>query len=241
MDTHKLLNFSQQTLQHLLDLIFPPQCGGCKKSGSILCSSCATQFLPIPPPLCQHCNSPLPPHGHCQLCRYHKLALSGLRVAYTFKDPLRSCIHSLKYHGNVRLASPLGLLLAKTYRTCNIQADLIIPVPLHPKRLRERGYNQAQLLAQACAQAVGVPLNTSFLQRTRATQAQVQLRGNERFSNVAEAFCCSSPIATKRLLKRRVVIVDDVCTTGATLEACATPLFAAGASEVWGLVLARPM
>jgi ComF family protein len=162
-------------------------------------------------------------------------------VAYAFKDPLCTCIHNLKYHDHVRLASPLGLLLANTYRARNIQADMIIPVPLHPTRLRERGYNQAHLLAQVCAQAVGVPLNASLLQRRRATQAQAQLRGYERLSNVAEAFCCSSPIATKSLVKRRVVIVDDVCTTGATLEACATPLFAAGASEVWGLVLARPM
>jgi ComF family protein len=168
--------------------------------------------------------------------------LSGLRVAYTYKDPLRTCIHSLKYGGNIRVASPLGLLLAKTYRASNIQADIIVPVPLHPERLRERGYNQATLLAKVCAQEVGVPLNTSLLQRTRATQAQVELRGYERYSNVVEAFRCLSHIATKGLLKRKVVvIIDDVCTTGATLEACAAPLFAAGASEVWGIVLARPL
>ena len=241
MNTLKILDFSQQALHCLFDLVFPPLCGGCGKSGSLLCSSCATQFLPLRPPLCQLCHNPLTLAGNCQRCRYHPLALNGLRVAYAFKDPLRTCIHNLKYHGHVRLASPLGLLLAQTYRACNIQADMIIPVPLHLTRLRERGYNQAQLLAQVCAQAVGVPLNAALLQRTRATQAQVQLRGYERLSNMAGAFCCSSPIATKSLLKRKVVIVDDVCTTGATLEACATPLFAAGASEVWGLVLARPM
>jgi ComF family protein len=163
-------------------------------------------------------------------------------VAYTYKDPLRSCIHSLKYGGNVRLASPLGLLLAKAYRESHIRADFIVAVPLHPERLRERGYNQATLLAKVCAQAVGVPINTSVFQRTRATQAQVELPAHERYSNVAGAFHCLSEIATKGLLKRRVVvIIDDVCTTGATLEACAAPLFAAGASEVWGLVLARPL
>jgi ComF family protein len=133
------------------------------------------------------------------------------------------------------------LLLAKAYQNTPICADLIIPVPLHTERLRQRGYNQAHLLAQVCAQAVGIPLNTSLLQRRRATQAQVQLHGQERYSNVAEAFCCQSPIATKSLENRRIVIIDDVSTTGATLEACAAPLFVAGASEVWGLVLARPM
>src|SRR5262249_38258738 len=147
------------------------------------------------------------------------VCLSGLRVAYNYKDPLRACIHSFKYDGNVRLAAPLGLLLAKVYRASNIQADMIIPVPLHPQRLQQRGYNHAHLLAKACSQAVGVPLNSSFLQRIRDTQAQVQLPVQERASNVAEAFRCSSTIATKSLLKRRVVIIiDDVCTTGATLE-----------------------
>jgi ComF family protein len=196
--------------------------------------------MPIHPPLCRHCNSPLAPHGDCQSCRYHRLGLSGLRVAYTYEGPLRTCVHSLKYQGNVRLASPLGLLLAKAYYASHIRADLIIPVPLHPERQRERGYNQAYLLAKACAQAIRVPLSTSLLQRRRATQAQAQLRGHDRYSNVAGAFCCSSSIATKSLENRIVVIIDDVSTTGATLEACAAPLFAAGASEVWGLVLARP-
>lgn len=241
MDTQKILTYSQQRLQYLLDLIFPPQCGGCRRSGFVLCSSCRTQFMPIHPPLCQHCNSPLTPDGNCQSCRYHKLGLSGLRVAYTFKGPLRTCIHSLKYNGNVRLASPLGFLLAQAYRTSNIRADIIIPVPLHIDRLQQRGYNQAYLLAKACAQAVGLPLDTSFLQRIRSTQAQAQLPIHERYANVAAAFDCSLPIATKSLLKRSVVIIDDVCTTGATLEACAAPLFAAGANAVWGLVLARPL
>ena len=240
MDAQKILNHTQKKLQQLLDLIFPPQCGGCRRSGSVLCTSCTTQFIPIHPPYCPHCNSPYAPDRNCQRCSYHKPCLTGLRAPYAFKEPLRNCIHSLKFRGNTRLASPLGLLLAKAYRASNIQADIIIPVPLHSERQRERGYNQAHLLAKVCAQAVGVPLNTSILHRRRATQKQTQLAPHQRYSNVAEAFCCSSPIATKGLVERKVVvIIDDVSTTGATLEACAAPLFAAGASEVWGLVLAQ--
>lgn len=236
-----MLNSSQQKLQHLLDLIFPPCCGGCKKSGSILCPSCVSQFTPTPSLVCHRCNKPLSPDGNCQHCRNHKRGLTGLYGAYAYKDPLRTCIHSLKYQGNTRIASPLGLLLAKAYQISNIHADLILPVPLHPTRLKERGYNQALLLAQVCAQAVGVPLNASILQRKKPTQAQAHLRGHDRYSNVAEAFCCQLSIVTKILENRRIVIIDDVSTTGATLEACAAPLFAAGASEVWGLVLARPL
>ena len=241
MDIQKILHYKEQALPYLLDLIFPPQCGGCKRSGSVLCSSCATQFKLIDPPFCQHCHSLLAPTGNCQRCHFHKLRLSGLRVAYMYQDPLRTCIHNFKYNGNIRLASPLGLLLAKAYRASNIQADMIIPVPLYTDRLRQRGYNQAHLLAKVCAQATGVSLNTSVLERIRDTREQMRLQAYERYSNVAEAFCCSSSIATKSLVERRIVVIDDVCTTGATLEACAAPLFAAGASEVWGLVLARPM
>jgi ComF family protein len=222
VNTHNVLDYSQNMLQRLLDFIFPPHCGGCKKSGSVLCSSCISQFIPQ--------------HG-----RYHRAGLTGLYWAYAYEAPLKTCIHSLKYHGNIRIALPLGLLLAKAYRANNIRADLIIPVPLYADRLKERGYNQAHLLAQTCAQAVGVPLNTSILQKRRETQVQAQLHRHERYSNVAGAFYCQSPIATKSLENRRIVIIDDVSTTGATLEACAAPLFAAGASEVWGLVLAQRM
>ena len=197
--------------------------------------------MPIPSHLCHYCNKPLLPDGKCQRCRNHKRGLTGLYGAYAYKDPLLTCIHSLKYYGNTRIALPLGVLLAKAYQTSNLHADLIIPVPLHPERLKQRGYNQAHLLAQVCAQAVGVPLNVSILQRRKETQVQVHLHRYERHANVAGAFCCQSPIATKSLENRRIVIIDDVSTTGATLEACAAPLFAAGASEVWGLVLARPL
>jgi ComF family protein len=221
VDTQKIGNYAQR----FLDLVFPPHCGGCKRNGSVLCASCASQFVSYP--------STYQPD--------QRLRLNGLHAACVYQGPLRSCIYSLKYEGNVRLASPLGLLLAQTYHASNIQADMIIPVPLHPERQRERGYNQAHLLAKVCAQTVGVPLNTSFLKRIRDTQQQAGLSAHKRYSNVAEAFSCSSSIATKSLVKRRIiVIIDDVSTTGATLEACAAPLFAAGASEVRGLVLARP-
>jgi ComF family protein len=118
---------------------------------------------------------------------------------------------------------------------------MIIPVPLHPQRQQERGYNQALFLARICAQTLGIPLNNSLLYRKRETQTQAQLLPHDRYTNVAGAFSCSlPPTATNGLVKCRIVIIDDVCTTGATLEACAAPLFNAGASKVWGLALARP-
>ena len=225
----------------LLDVLFPPQCGGCKRSGHVLCPSCIARIQPLPSPLCQHCSTPLSPNGACKTCYYHRLNLSGLRAVGTFQEPLRAAIHALKYNGNTRLAQPLGHLLAQAYITHNIQADIIVPVPLHSERERQRGYNHAHLLAQVCSSALGIPLHAQLLARQRATAAQVDLKLSDRRQNVAGAFVCSPAFATGALFKRKILIIDDVCTTGSTLEACAAPLFAAGAMSVWGLVLARPV
>ncbi len=148
---------------------------------------------------------------------------------------MRTCIHSLKYDGNTRLARPLGLLLAQAYITYGLQADIIVPVPLHSERLRQRGYNQAHLLAAICADYLHVSLDTTLLVKTRATPAQVGLSFQARRLNVAGTFATST-----YLHGQRIVLIDDVCTTGATLEACAAPLLMAGARELWGLTLARP-
>jgi len=169
------------------------------------------------------------------------LRLSGLRTVSSYEGPLRLCIHALKYDGNVRLAEPLGDLLANAYLYYGLQADMIIPVPLHAEREQQRGYNHAHLLAEVCAARVNIPLYGNILLRHRPTPAQVGLTANERHLNVAGAFQCMPAFTTGALLKRRILIIDDVYTTGATLEACASPLFAAGAQAVCGLVLARPI
>jgi len=118
---------------------------------------------------------------------------------------------------------------------------MIIPVPLHTERQHQRGYNQAQLLAEVCSAELGIPLHVSLLTRVRATAAQAGLSMSERQQNVAGAFLLNPKFEARALSKSNILLVDDVCTTGATLEACATPLFAAGANTVWGLVLARPL
>ncbi|HLH62169.1 MAG TPA: ComF family protein [Ktedonobacteraceae bacterium] len=239
MNSKALQQQAQALTQRFLDVVFPPQCAGCKRNGYILCSSCIARIQPLPLPTCQHCCAPLPPDGICKACYYHRLALSGLRAIGLFQEPLRGYIHALKYKGNTRLAQPLGELLAQAYVRYAIQADMIVPVPLHSERERQRGYNHACLLARACSTKLGIPLHTGLLVRARATLAQVGLNLKDRRQNVAGAFVCSPPFTTGSLLNRRIIIVDDVSTTGSTLEACAAPLFSAGALAVWGLVLAR--
>jgi ComF family protein len=241
LNTSIISHYAHTLSQQFLDMLFPPQCAGCKRGGHVLCPSCIARIQPLPSPLCQHCSAPLSPNGACKTCQYHPLNLSGLRAVSAYQEPLRSSIHVLKYGGNIRLAEPLGHLLAQAYMYYGMQADMIVPVPLHPERLRQRGYNHACLLAEVCSRQLGIPLRDGLLVRQRATQAQVDLHPRDRRQNVAGAFVCSPAFATGALYKRRILIIDDVCTTGSTLEACAAPLFAAGAMTVWGLVLARPV
>jgi ComF family protein len=158
-----------------------------------------------------------------------------------YQEPLRSCIHALKYEGNTRMAEPLGRLLARAYLQYGMRAEVMIPVPLHHERQQQRGYNQAYLLAEVCAAYAGIPLRNDILVRHRATLAQVGLNHDERRQNIAGAFLCTPAFATRALAGRTILLVDDVSTTGATLEACAAPLYVAGALAVWGLVLARPV
>jgi len=227
--------------ENILDILFPPCCAGCQRSGHILCLSCIMQISPLPAPVCRHCSTPLTAGGTCKQCQYHPLKLSRVRVVGAYQGPLQSCIHALKYDGNTRLAEPLGQLLAEGYINYDMHADVVIPVPLHRERQQQRGYNHAHLLAQVCSARIGVPLRNDVLIRHRATPAQVGLNPNERRENVAGAFLCTAAFATRALHGRTVLLIDDVYTTGATLEACATPLFAAGAAAVCGLVLARPI
>jgi ComF family protein len=240
MSTNTMLRQSRHVLQQLLDLIYPPCCAGCRRSGKIMCSSCQANIQPLPQPFCQRCSTPLPPYGTCRTCHYAPLRLSGLRAVSIYQEPLRSFIHALKYNGNTRLAEPLGHLLAQAYAHYGLRADTIVPVPLHSARQQQRGYNHAQLLAEVCAAELGVPLHTDILRRHRPTLAQVHLKHNERQQNVADAFVCTPAFATRKLFGATILIIDDVSTTGSTLEACAAPLFAAGAGAVGGLVLARP-
>ena len=124
---------------------------------------------------------------------------------------------------------------------CDIKiADIVIPMPLHASRQRERGYNQAEALARAFANLQGLRLRSDLLERTRATEAQTRLSREERRRNVAGAFALTSPAAAATISGKHILLVDDVTTTGSTLDAAAEPLRAAGAASVWGLAFARP-
>jgi ComF family protein len=171
----------------------------------------------------------------CTRCRTAPLQIERIRAVVYFEGALREAIHHLKYKRRTELVRPLGNLMATYWQQHPMPADVVVPVPLHATRLRERGYNQAALLARELARQADLAVNEQTLARKRATAPQVELDAKQRRENVHDAFCCCDG----SLAGRRVLLVDDVCTTGATLEACAIALRESGARSVQALTLAR--
>lgn len=174
----------------------------------------------------------------CHRCRRAAPRLDGLRTYAFHSDPLRLAIHQFKYEDLRSLAVPLGKLMGAGWKALAPpvgEVDVIVPVPLHPARKRERGYNQAALLARELADCLGRPVVEDVLIRTRATAPQTELNPQERRANVSGAFQC----VNDGLAARRVLLIDDVYTTGATLEAACAALRDAGASSVWAFTLTR--
>jgi ComF family protein len=231
----QLQHGGRQVWSWLIDLLFPPRCGGCQKAGSLWCETCRAAVQPIEPPWCEKCGEPFIADGLCANCRAHPLSIEKIRSVALFDGVLREAIHRFKYERLSSLAEPFGAMLADYWRAEQLAADWLIPVPLHPSRERDRGYNQSELLARQLSRRMNVPISRRGLRRTRATAVQMTLNAAERHANVAGAFACHEP----RVRGACIVIIDDVCTTGATLEACAQAVLKAGAASVMGLTLAR--
>ena len=225
----------QEIKRGLLDLLFPPRCVACREMGSLLCAKCRDEFELVEPPLCPHCGRPWPNSRLCPLCQRDPLQIDGVRSVAYLDGTLRQAIHHFKYYNRQALAVPLGELMGQYWEKSPLPGEIIVPVPLHPDRLRERGYNQAALLARELGKSIGLPVAENGLVRVRATRPQVELGAQERKENVRDAFRCSNA----ELKGKRVLLIDDVCTTGATLEACSIALRQVGARSVWALTLAR--
>jgi len=235
--------------QRLLDLLFPPRCAHCGVAGEILCAACWADIHEPRAPRCARCDRSLSASQttpYCPVCvaslrETGRPALGRIVVAADYEGPVGSAIRALKFRRQRRLALPLALLLADAMRRTGTTVDVIIPMPLHAARRRERGYNQAELLARPLAHTLGVPLRHDLLARIRATQPQTRLSRRDRQANVAGAFALASPAAAQALAGKRVALVDDVTTTGATLEAAAQALSAAHPATICALAVARPV
>lgn len=190
----------------------------------------------ILPPFCQRCGKPEASGGLCAACWSLQSYLDGVRSPFRFDGVIRRAVYELKYHNVRALAGCLAELMADYLGSNPVPGEVLIPVPLHPRRLRQRGYNQSGLLAAELGSLMSLPVIEGSLRRIKDNLPQAKAATvEERWQNVNNAFAC----LTKKLVGEQVILLDDVCTTGATLEAAAAALKGAGASSVWGVTLAR--
>jgi len=227
----------------LLNLILPPTCYLCGRviESSGFCSSCIEGFRFITGPICPTCGVPFVsqevedhPCGRCIKVRrpFHKARSIGV-----YEGGLLEAVHSFKYNGKTALARPLGRMMAEAI-TRPSDYHLIIPIPLHRIRLRERGFNQSLLLAREMSNTLGIPIDYINLKRVRPTEPQINLKGRDRLKNVKGAFAVADEKAFKG---KRILLVDDIYTTGATVSECARALKKAKVERVDVLTLARVM
>src|ERR1035437_2493965 len=221
-----------------LNLLFPQKCLGCGIEGELICQVCLQSLPRISHPVCPQCGRPQPSGIMCPACIRQKNAINGLRSPLKFEGVVREAVHQSKYKNLRLLARPLANIMAEYLIRYPLPADLLIPVPLHPRRLKERGYNQSALLAEELSKLANLSLADDLLIRTKHHLPQPRTRNvGERLQNVKEAFACSN----SKLKGKRILLIDDVSTSGATMEACAAALKSAGAESVWGLVRAREL
>lgn len=217
-----------------LDLLFPLRCLGCGKEGTLICNACVAGVPRLSPPFCAVCAQPVS-GKRCRRCAEVSLEVDGIRSPFLMEGVIREAVHSLKYHHVRAAAAQLGQLLARYLLSHPVPGEVMAPVPLHPRRLRSRGYNQSALLAREVSKLTGLPVNENLLVRIKDAPPQVRVGSwEERRQNVAGGFQCVGDVR-----RQTVMLIDDVVTTGSTMSACAAALKSAGATSVWGLALAR--
>jgi len=220
----------------VLDWVFPPFCCNCQKIGFEICPDCWETIDRIQPEsACRRCGKLLSRGRICSNCRQTPPAFDQVRSWALYQGAMKNILTGIKYQRRFGLVPVLIPALVESIRAWGINFDLLTAVPLGKKRLRERGYNQADLVARPVAKGLTKPYNSQVLQRVRETRSQVGLNIDERRENLTGAFIADDEICRGKT----VLLLDDICTTGATLDACAAALKDAGAEKVYCYTVAR--
>jgi ComF family protein len=240
----------RNAIDALASVLFPAPCRICAnpllRAGRVpICDACLASFERIVAPMCEHCGRPFASPvmsqseaALCRLCRADFYAFDRARTYAIYNDALSGAILMMKYDEVTRLGNWFAVRLAEIVAAepKEWRADVVVPVPLHSSRQRERGYNQAELIARPLAKRLGIPFRARLLVRTKPRPPQLVLSRSEHWKSVRGAYATHKSARVDNL---RVLLVDDVLTTGATLDACARGLKRAGASAVFGLTVGR--
>ncbi|MCI5119967.1 MAG: ComF family protein [Candidatus Electrothrix sp. AUS4] len=237
------MRFPRSLLTSFFELLFPARCLGCEEQllsshPLLLCPACHNNLHAITPPFCTCCGIPLTLGDNrlCLTCLDNPLPFQA-RSCFPYQEPISTLIRQIKFTRNLTGLSSLAALARGTPAFLGLsKPDLILPVPLHIQRLRERGFNQSLLLARACFPEWKPIIRFELLTRQRHTIPQTRLSGKARRSNLHKAFCVTQPHVVQG---KSILLVDDVFTTGSTLKECSKVLIEAGATEVMAFTIAR--
>jgi ComF family protein len=220
-----------------LDWLFPPACGGCGNPGTRWCPDCQKKVQAIVDPVCDACGLPQVNSGLCERCHQKPPAFKLLRSWAVFENPVQGALHRLKYRRDIGMGEAISNQMSVFIGQLGWPVDILIPIPLGRKRMKERGYNQVAMVALPLSIKLGLEYHPSALVRGRETRSQVGLSARERQENVRNAFLADK----KKVNGRNILLMDDVSTTGATLSSAAEALYASDAKEVFAITIARAL
>ncbi len=236
--------------RHLLHTLLPMGCASCGVALGgdpvpFFCRSCWRKIRPLAGPACPRCGRPFPspaalrysPAHRCSDCHHRRPSYTRAWSLYAYEGPLRDAICLYKYRGKVSLRDALGQLMARHWPDVE-PVDMVIPVPLHPTRLREREFNQVLLLADGLSRRAGAPVRPAMLTRSRETRPQAGLTRRQRRLGLRRCFTVPRP---ETIAGKRILLIDDVFTTGTTVNECAKALRKAGSGDVYVVTLARTL
>jgi len=228
----------RRAIEFLLDLVFPRLCVGCGSEGSYLCESCVRGIKRRKAQECPECEKPSKLGEYCLKCRPGK-NLDGIIAGTDFENEiLKHAMHLFKYESVKSLASPLSALFPGTgiESICRNGSAVLVPVPLHKSKLRKRGYSQTELLAEELGRNLKIEVKAGMLSKSKRTAPQMELGKKERLVNLSNAFRCKEPSS---VTGKTILLVDDICTTGSTLEECAREIRRHRPGKIWGVTIGR--